>query len=203
MSEQAIPAPRASHPLIHAGKWLLADLLSTLTFVALYALTGSIYAATGLAIALGAGQIITLKFRGRPVDAMQWLSLCLVIVFGGATLLTRDPVFVMLKPSLIYTALGAVMLRRGWMNRYIQGLASTYGADVTTIFGYAWSGLMFATAGANLIVACYASTGTWAKFITVFPIGSKIALVGVQYVLTRTIVRRRIRASRTAAQSAA
>ena len=32
-----------THPLIHAGKWIVADLFSTLLFVALYAATHSVY----------------------------------------------------------------------------------------------------------------------------------------------------------------
>ena len=112
------PEPEGSrvHPLIHAGKWLAADLFSTLLFVGLYALTHSVYVATGLAIVAGLGQIAYLKMRRAPIDAMQWMSLGLVVVFGGASLMTHDPRFIMLKPTLIYTVIGAVMLKRGWID---------------------------------------------------------------------------------------
>ena len=42
----------------------------------------------------------------------------LIAVFGAATLLTGDPRFVMFKPTGINLVLGAVMLKRGWMERY-------------------------------------------------------------------------------------
>ncbi len=184
------------HPLFHGGKWLLADLLSTLTFVALYAISHNIFLATGLAIALGVGQIAYLKLRQAPIDLMQWLSLFLVVIFGSATLLTHDPVFVKIKPTLIYIAIGAVMLRPAWINRYIQPVPGVSMDDIGIAFGYIWSALMFATAVANLAVAMYATTATWAWFISVFPIASKIVLVAIQYITTRTIVRGRIRASR-------
>jgi len=74
------------HPLLHAGKWLLADFFSTLVFVGLYAATKNIFVATGLAIAAGIGRIVWLKSRQASVDAMQWLSLFLVVAFGGATI---------------------------------------------------------------------------------------------------------------------
>jgi intracellular septation protein len=196
--ENPVPDPpvpdHQSHPFIHAGKWLAADLLSTLTFVALYAATHDIYLATALGIALGVGQIAYLRFRGAPIDAMQWLSLFLVVVFGSATLLTRNPVFIMFKPTLIYAAIGAVMLRPGWMIRYLQPIAREHGADVTTWFGYAWAVLMFGTAGANLALTLYASPATWAWFLGIFPVASKCILVLVQYVVTRTFVRRRVHA---------
>ncbi|MGA3399904.1 MAG: septation protein IspZ [Acetobacteraceae bacterium] len=200
----APPDPAAAnHPLIHAGKFLLADLLSTLIFVALYAATHSIFTAAGLAIALGLGRIAYLTFRGMPIDAMQWLSLFLVVAFGGATLLTHNPVFVMLKPTMIYAAIGAVMLKRGWMNRYVPPIAHVHSAAVTTIFGYLWAALMFATGLANLAMALLASPAIWAWFVGVFPIASKIVLVTVQYVITRRIVRHRIRAAKELALSTA
>lgn len=101
--------------LFNAGRFLLEDLLSTIVFVVLFSLTKSLYLATGLAIAIGVGQVVLLKLRGRPVDAMQWLSLGLVVVMGGATLLTHDRHFIMVKPTIIYLAVGAVMLKPGWI----------------------------------------------------------------------------------------
>ena len=38
---------------------------------------------------------------------MQWLSVGLSCVSGTATMLTSDPRFVMLKPSVIYCIVGA------------------------------------------------------------------------------------------------
>ena len=55
--------------------------------------------------------------RGRS-GMLQWAGLGLIAVFGTATLLTGDPRFVMFKPAGINLVLGAVMLRRGWMERY-------------------------------------------------------------------------------------
>ena len=76
----------------------------------------------------GFAQIAYLKLRRSPIDAMQWMSLGLVVVFGGASLLTHDPRFIMFKPTLIYVAIGAVMLKRGWMTRYMPPVALPWGA---------------------------------------------------------------------------
>jgi len=198
-----VPAPTGAHlhPLVHAGRWLVLDLSSTLIFVGLYALTHSVFAATGLAIAGGIAHIAWLKLRRAPVDAMQWMSLGLVIVFGGASLLTHDPRFVMLKPTLIYAALGTVMLKRGWMSRYIPPIALDWSADVTAVFGYVWAGLMFATGAANLYLAVQGDPRTWAWFLGVFPLASKLALFAVQYLTTRFVVVGRKRAARGASGS--
>ncbi len=189
----AIPAGRALHPLVHAGRWLAADLFSTLMFVGLYAVTHSVFAATGLAIAAGVLHIAYLKLRRHPVDAMQWLSLGLVVVFGGASLFTHDARFVMLKPTLIYCALGAVMLRRGWMTRYIPPAALVWSRDVVVVFGYLWAAMMFLTAAANLVLVFIVDAQTWAWFLAVAPLSSKLALIALQYGTMRFVVVRRRR----------
>ena len=38
----------------------------------------------GVAVAVGLGQIARRKLSRQPVDAMQWVSLALVVVLGGA-----------------------------------------------------------------------------------------------------------------------
>jgi len=197
-SGQAAPATPAQsstvHPLIHAGRWLVSDMLSTLAFVGLYAATDSIYLATGFGIGLGIVQITWMKLRRTPVDVLQWMSLGLVCVFGGATLLTQNPMFIMLKPTLIYTAVGVVMLRPGWMNRYMPPIALARGGDIIFAFGYVWAGVMFTTAAANLVLALFADKHTWEWFLGVFPLASKLTLFAIQYTTTRTIIRRRLRA---------
>ncbi len=188
-------AESSIHPLFHAGKWLIADLLSTLLFVGLYAITHNIYAATGLAIAVGVGQIGYLKARRSRIDAMQWLSLALVVVFGGAALFTRDARFVMFKPTLIYVAVGAVMLKPGWMTRYMPPVVVDWCRDVITVFGYLWAAMMFLTAAANLMIVMQGDPKAWAWFIGVVPLVSKLALFSVQYATTRVIVRKRVLAA--------
>lgn len=181
-------------PLIHAGKWLLADLLSTLAFVAIYALSHNIYLATGLGIAAGVIQIAYLKLRRAPIDAMQWASLGLVVVFGGASLVTHDPRFIMLKPTLIYLVIGGIMMRRGWMTRYMPPEALAWASDVVIAFGYVWAAMMFLTGALNVGLVVHGDIKLWAWWIGVFPIASKLALFAVQYLTTRFVVTRRIRA---------
>jgi len=183
------------HPIVHAGKWLAADLFSTLMFVGLYAVTHSVYVATGLAIAAGVVQIAWLNVRRQPIDAMQWMSLGLVIVFGGASLFAHDPRFIMLKPTFIYAVIGAVMLKPGWMTRYMTPLVLQWSRDVIVAFGYLWAGTMFATGALNLVLVFHGDPKVWAWFIGVFPIASKLSLFAVQYLVTRLIVIARMRAA--------
>jgi intracellular septation protein A len=190
------PAVTRVHPLVHAGRWLLSDLLSALAFAGLYGVTHNLIAATTLGIGLGVLQVLWFRLRRRPVDIMQWTSLGLVVVFGSASLLTRDPRFVMIKPTLIYAAVGAAMLKPRWMSRYMPPVVLERSADVVLVFGYVWSVLMFATGAINLLLAWRGGLAAWALFLGVFPPGTKFALITVQYLTTRIVTRSRVKAAR-------
>ncbi len=180
--------------LLQAGRLLLLDMASTLLFLALYLLTGSIPLAVGFGIALGAAQIGWELARRRPIGALQWLSLVVIVASGSATLLTSDPRFVMLKPSLIYVVVGLVMLKRGWMNRYLPPVALQLVPDIAAIFGFVWAGLMFVSAALNVVVAVSVSVALWASVMTAWGIASKLGLFLIQYATMRIIGRRRHRA---------
>jgi intracellular septation protein len=186
--------------LFHAGKFLALDMASTIFFLCLFLLTKNIPLSVALGMALGVGQIGFQFWRKKPIDTMQWMSLFLVIASGTATLLTHDPRFIMVKPSLIYVVVGIVMLKRGWMNRYLPPIAMEVVPDIAVIFGYVWSGLMFASAALNLVVALNVDTVTWAAFMSAYGIVSKLALFGVQYTSMRLIGVRRRRAREAGVQ---
>jgi hypothetical protein len=182
--------------MLRAMGLLMQDLLSTLVFVALYQATHSVGIAVGVGAAIGLAEIGWQAARHRPVHRMQWLSLFLVVTFGGATLLTGNPVFAMLKPALIYAAISVVLFSPGWMNHYAPTTAR--GVDLAGInraFGFIWAALFGGIALAILALALFASPVTLAWFVLVVPIGAKFMLVGTQYAATRRLVRRRLAAS--------
>lgn len=199
LAPQDASPPSRTPPLLNALGMVLGDLVSTLVFSGVYAATHGLALSFAVALAAGLGGVEWTRRRGRKVDAIQWLSLGLVVVFGGAALIAHDPRFVMLKPTLIYAAVGATMLKRDWMTRYMPPVVLTHGADLSARFGYVWAGAMFALAAANLALVARGDMRLWAVFLAAAPLGLKIALVGVQYATTRVIVRRRILAARTAA----
>jgi intracellular septation protein A len=189
--------------LFYAARPIVSDMLSTLLFAALFALTNNIYVSTGFAIALGVGQVAYVKLRGRPVPGMQWASLGLVTVLGGATLMTGDPRFVMVKPTIIYLTIGAAMMQRGWMERYIPPEGRALVPDrVFIAWGYVWAGLMFATAIANLVIAVALGRQAWLLFVGAFPLFSKLGLFAVNYLHIRHVAIRNQRAAEAGAAEA-
>jgi intracellular septation protein len=172
--------------LLFAAKPLVLDLISTLVFVALSAITHNVLLATVVAMAAGGVRVAYLRMRGQRINAMQWMSLGLVVVFGAATLLTHDPRFMMAKPSIIYILVGAAMLERGWMLPYLPPAAREHMDDSVMIgWGYVWAGLMFVTAALNAFFALAASLEVWSAFVAIFPAASKVALFAIQYLAIR------------------
>jgi intracellular septation protein len=179
--------------LLEAGRLLLIDLAATLLFLVLYLLTHNVALSVVLGMALGIVQIGWQLARRMPIDTMQWMSLFLVLAAGTVTLITDDPRFVMIKPSVIYIIVGVVMLKRGWINRYLPPIAIELVPDIAVILGYAWSGLMFFSAALNLIVAFNFSVMTWSVTMSIYGIASKVAMFLIGYAVMRTIGRARRR----------
>lgn len=190
--------------LFYAARPIVSDMLSTLLFAALFALTNNIYLSTGCAMALGLGQLVYVKLRRKSVPAMQWASLGLVTVLGGVTLLTGDPRFVMIKPTIIYLTIAAAMMQRGWMERYIPPEGRALVPDrVYIAWGYVWAGLMFATAIANLVIAVALGRQAWLLFVGAFPLFSKLGLFAVNYLHIRHVAIRNQNAREAGAGAAA
>jgi len=170
---------------------LVEDFLSAFVFLGVYLAVGNLPLAVGSALVVGLGQFAIIYWRGQRIETMQWLSLALVIVLGAAALMTNDARFMMAKPSVIHFAIGAVMLRPGWMERYMPPIVKEHvSASVLALNGYAWAGLMFVLGISNLYVADYCSPATWAWFISVVAIGAKVAAFAAQYVVLQVLVRR-------------
>jgi intracellular septation protein len=107
----------------------LFDLFPVIVFFATYKLAGGgdkgggctvtpdtpithdpILLATGMAILATLLQVSWLLLRRKKVDGMLWVSLVIVTLFGGATLIFRDPTFIQWKPTILYWAFSLVFL---------------------------------------------------------------------------------------------
>ena len=175
---------------------LATEFLSAIVFLVVYFATDSVVLATSVAIAGAVGQVIFARIKGTPLSFMTWASLALVILLGSITLLTNDPRFVLAKPAVAHFAIGVIMLKRGWMLRYVPPIVVENAPDYVTMAGYAWAALMFALGAGTIAVAMTGDLKLWALYVSVVAGGSKIAAFAVQYVVFRIIVAGRIRAAR-------
>lgn len=146
---------------------LLFDLFPVVLFFAAFKLW-DIYVATAVAIAATLVQVAWVRLRGQRVANLQWASLGIIVVFGGATLLLRDETFIKWKPTVLYWLSAAVFLGglalRTNLIKAVMGEAVTLPEAVWTKLCVAWV-VFFAFKGAlNLWVAYTFSTDIWVNF---------------------------------------
>ena len=172
------------------------DFLSAIVFLVLYLSTGNVVLATAVAIAGAVAQVIYSRVNGQELGFMTWASLGLVIVLGSATLLTHDPRFVLAKPSIAHFAIAAIMLKPGWMLRYMPPVVSETIPEYVTAAGYAWAALMLVLGFGTIAVAWTGDLKLWAFYVSVVLVGVKLLTFGLQYLAFRLIVTNRLRAAR-------
>jgi intracellular septation protein len=145
---------------------LLADYFPLILFFLAFKWQG-IYFATGVAIAASIAQIAWFRYRGK-VSAVHWMSLAIIAVFGGATLVLQDETFIKWKPTVLYAlfglvlATGKVVFRRDLMAALLKDI--TLPAAVWSAVTWSWIGFFTAMAIANWYVAFHFSTDTWVNF---------------------------------------
>jgi intracellular septation protein len=145
---------------------LLADYFPLILFFIAFKWQG-IYVATGVAIVASIAQILYFRMRGK-VSAVHWMSLVIIVVFGGATLVLQDETFIKWKPTVLYALFGLVLsagkivFRRDLMALLLKdvALAPAVWSGVT----WSWIGFFFAMAIANWYVAFHFSTDAWVNF---------------------------------------
>jgi intracellular septation protein A len=189
--------------LLVSAKFLALDLASTLVLLAVLRLTHSIPLAAGLGISIALGQVGYDLIRRKAVHPLLWLSLVVVVTSGAATLVTQDARFIMIKPSVISVVFGVIMLKRGWMDRYLPPIALETVPDIAVIFGYIWAGSQFLAAAVNIVVALKFDAVTWASLMSIYHMATLIGLFLIQYATMRFIGGRRRRAATSAAPVAA
>lgn len=176
-----------------------SDFLSTLVFLAVYLATDNVVLATSVAIAGAVAQVLYSRIKRQPLGFMAWASMGLVIVLGSATLLTHDPRFVLAKPAIGHFAIGTIMLKRGWMLRYMPPVVTETIPEYVTVAGYAWAALMFLLGLGTIAAAATGDLRLWTIYVSVVLVGAKLLAFAVQYLAFRVLVTGRIRAVRAAA----
>jgi intracellular septation protein len=149
-----------------------------------------IYLATLVAIVASFGQIGWVKLRGHKIETMLWVSLGIIVLFGGATLWLHDESFIKWKPTVLYWVFAAVIFGAALFGRNI--IRSLMGEKME-LPDIAWSRLnaswggFFAFMGlANLVVAFNFSTDAWVNFKLFGSLGLMLAFViGQSMMLTR------------------
>ena len=166
--------PEASHAF--ATQWLGDNIALT---------QAPILIATAVTIVATFAQIAIVWVKHRKVDTMLWVSLAIIVVFGGATLFFHNPTFIKWKPTALYWMFGVVLLGSAWLlqRNLIRKMLEAQiklPDPVWTRLNLAWAGFFIAMGLLNLYVAYNYSEETWVNFKMFGGMGLMLAFVLAQ-----------------------
>ena len=147
---------------------ILADLFPVILFFIAYQLF-DIYIATQVAIAAAAVQVVYNRLRYGKVETMHWVTLGLLVLFGGLTLALRDPTFIKWKPTVVnWLFAAAFLLSQLFMKRSLLRRMMDHAVNMPDTawlrLNTAWVAFFAAMGVLNLYIAYNFSEAVWVNF---------------------------------------
>lgn len=129
----------------------------------------AIYVATATAIIASIIQIVIHWFRNKRVEKMHLITLIMILVLGGATLLLHDERYIKWKPTAVYWAFAIVLcgsqllvkknIIKSMLGKQIELPESVWGP-----LNLSWAGFFTVVGVINLYIAFNFSTEFWVNF---------------------------------------
>ena len=147
---------------------LLLDFFPIILFFVVFKVWG-IYAATAVAIVATIAQIAYLRVKNGKIEPMQWMSLGVIVLFGGATLLAHDENFIKWKPTVLYWLMGGALLVgqlffKKNLLRSVMGAQLQLPDAVWLKLNWAWAAFFAVMGALNIWIAHNFDTDTWVNF---------------------------------------
>lgn len=163
---------------------ILLDYLPIILFVIAYYLRDIYFATVVLIIALFA-QVALLWGMTRRVPKMQLTAAVLALVLGGITLLLHDPLFIKVKPTVLYALFAAILFGSQFIGDkpLIQRLLQSnlhLPDPVWRKVNLMWVGFFVFCGVLNLYVAFEYAEATWVNFKLFGMLGLTFAFVLLQ-----------------------
>ncbi|MEF3075232.1 MULTISPECIES: septation protein A [unclassified Methylobacter] len=146
-----------------------------------------IYVATAVVIVATVIQVAYTWFKHRKVETMQWITLALILVMGGATIYLQDEQFIKWKLSIIEWLFGLAFLgsqfigKKPFVERMMSG-SLTLPAVVWRRLNIMWAGFFISVGFINLYVMYNYNTDDWVTFKTFGVPGLMIIFILVQMI---------------------
>ena len=162
----------------------LFELLVVILFFITYVFTKNIVLATAVALVAGVIQAAFIWIKYKKLQTMQWVSLLLIVIFGGATIVFNDAHFIMWKPSILFWLLAAALLASQLLGK--NALQATMGKEITLPdavwrkLTFAWVLFLAMMGVLNLWVAYRFTEAQWVNYKLFGSTGLLIAFVLVQ-----------------------
>jgi len=148
-----------------------AEQLNQLTGLGLDPATQShaIFFATLIAIAASFLQVSLYRIRHGRFERMHLISLGILTLVGGTTLMLRDPIYFMWKPTLLNWLFAIILLGSAfWGEKNLiermMGASIEAPKSVWLRLNLAWVGFFIFSGMANIYVAYNFSESTWVNF---------------------------------------
>jgi intracellular septation protein len=167
---------------------LFLDFFPIVLFFVAFKVWG-IYVATAVAIAATLLQIGYVRYRHGKVEPMQWISLGVIVLFGGATLIAHNDTFIKWKPTVLYWLMGGALLGgqlffRKNLLKSLMGAQMALPENAWRVMNWSWTAFFVVMGVINLWVAFHFDTDTWVNFklfgglglMVVFVIGQALYL---------------------------
>lgn len=147
---------------------LITDLLPVILFFVAYQIY-DIYIATAVAIAAAFLQVVYSYLRHKKVEKMQLVTLGLLAIFGGLTILLRDPTFIKWKPTVVNWLFAVAFIGSAFfMERNLLQRMMDHAIDLPKQawqrLNHAWAAFFLSMGAANLYVAYNYSEEIWVNF---------------------------------------
>jgi intracellular septation protein len=147
---------------------LLFEFLPIILFFIAFKVKG-IFFATAVAIGVGLCQAGISYARKRKVEPVLIISLAVLTVFGGFTLLLHNELFIKWKPTILYWLFAGILAvgRFAFGKNLVRALLAknlTLPDNIWDRVNLSWVAFFAAVGGLNLFVAYHFSTATWVNF---------------------------------------
>jgi intracellular septation protein len=148
---------------------LLFDFLPIAIFFGVYKYTGDIIIATAVLIPATLVQMLVTWVRTHKIEKMQLVTLGLVVVLGGATVLLKDKTFIQWKPTVVnwlfaLAFLGSQYIGSKNLVQRMMESAVSLPAAIWARLNLAWVAFFIVMGALNLFVAYTMSEETWVNF---------------------------------------
>jgi intracellular septation protein len=147
---------------------LLLDFFPIILFFAAFKVW-DIYVATAVAIVATIVQIAWFRYKFGKVEPMQWMSLGVIVLFGGATIIAQNETFIKWKPTVLYWLMGGALLvgQLVFKKNLLKSLMGTQlelPEPAWRVMNWSWTAFFAAMGVLNLWVAFTFDTDTWVSF---------------------------------------
>lgn len=149
---------------------IFSDFLALILFFATYWYTQDIRLATSVAVVIGVIQATFIWFKFKKLETMQTVNLAIIVIFGGATIILNNPIFVMWKPSILFWATAIALIVSQLMGkngiRMLMHKELALPSTIWTQLNVLWIVFLVIMGVINLVVAYNFSFNFWISYKT-------------------------------------